>query len=134
MPKLTTMVRAGWISPHRGHPDSSRRSYDTPSIRSTVGSIQRSLLRDRDVAHAAPDEGRGGQRARVPDIPGACGGAKDRDVGLAVTIVVARDDDVAHAAPGDGREGWQRRIPDIPGAGRGTKDRDVGLAIAVVVA
>ena len=60
-------------------------------------------LRHRDVAGATPLDARGGSRARVDDEPGAGRRAEDRDVGLAVAVVVAGHGDVAAVPPLDAR-------------------------------
>src|SRR5206468_1786616 len=69
------------------------------------------------------------QAELAADVPGAGGGTPDRDVGLAVAVVVARHRYVAGLAPGDGLQG-----ADVPGAGGRSPDGDVGFAVAVVVA
>src|SRR4030065_78143 len=53
---------------------------------------------------------------------------EDRNVRLAVAIVVGNDRDVIHRAKDEGTD-----TPDVPGAGGGTEDRNVRLAIPVVV-
>ena len=59
---------------------------------------------------------------------------EDRDVGLAVAVVVARHRDVRAAAPRLHDPARRARVDDEPLPGRGPEDRDVGLAVAVVVA
>src|SRR5437879_13307629 len=70
-----------------------------------------SPLQDRDVVTAAPGHGRKGRRSRIPDIPNASRRTKHRDVGLAITIVVAGHRDVGTAAPGLGGDGGGSPIP-----------------------
>src|SRR3954466_7063849 len=89
-------------------------------------------LRDRDVPAAAPCEHGTRLGRRCDDEPRACRRTEDRDVRLAIAIIVTGHGDVRAAAPRVDESGGAR-FDDVPHASRGTEDGDVGLPIAVVV-
>ena len=74
--------------------------------------------------------------ARLQDPPRARRGAENREVGLAVAVVVAGHRDVGARTPRlrDVGRVVRARLQDPPRPGRGPEDREVGLAVAVVVA
>src|ERR1700730_955217 len=66
-------------------------------------------------------------------MPSAIRGTKDRDVGLAVAVIVPGHGHVGPIAPLEARRRVRARVPDIPVAFRRAKDRDVHLAVAVII-
>ena len=86
----------------------------------------------RDVSvRAELDDGEAGTRSIEPPL--AVRRAVDRDVGLAVTVIVARCGDVRSKSEDRHRIAAIRRVDRVPRRLRSTVDTDVHLAVSVIV-
>src|SRR4029079_10187920 len=112
---------------------SARRRNRCP--RSPRPSLQQpySLLDDRNIAGASKHEGTA-PAAGIGDEPGASCWTENRDVRLAIKIVVAWHRNVSPATPGQANRCQSAGLYDKPRARRGAENRDVGFAISIVVA